>query len=279
MEKILKQNSNMKNIDLKNNKNLTKNQNTAHLGALLNQNKSYATLRLMKDYNEIKNQPFPLLGVTAEPINTNMFIWHANVKSFIDNELKGAILHIDMRFSDLYPKIPPKIKVMNPGFTHPCILSDGTICLDMLERSNGEAYNGWNPRYSVLSILIQLQSFFDEFDRTCYDEDEKKLKNLSKAVRTMNAFKCRTCKHNGSTESYPKFLNLEESKLVDYKLNLENYNLSIKQEFSCVIRKSSFLEGPLGFGLSIERIPRTGEIKGINIKRLFEFKILSKTKN
>ena len=242
---------------------LTKNQNAAHLGALLNQHKSYATLRLMKDYNEIHKQPFPLIGVSAEPIDDTMFIWHANVRALCDNELKGSILHIDIRFSDFYPKIPPKLKVMNSGFTHPCILNDGSICLDMLERSNGEAYNGWNPGYTVLSILLQLQSLFDEFDKSAYDE--KKLKKLPKAIRSMNTFKCRSCSHNGSTEPYPKFLSLEESSKVDYTLPLEKYNDLIKDEFKCVIRKSSFSEGPLGYGLTIDRIPRTGEIKGINI--------------
>ena len=88
--------------------------NNAHLGALLTQKKSYSTLRLIKDQDELDRQPLPLLGVSASPINDSMYKWHANVKCIADDSpYKGAILHFELLFSEYYPKIPPKIKVLN----------------------------------------------------------------------------------------------------------------------------------------------------------------------
>lgn len=235
---------------------------TAHIGALLTLNKSYSTLRLMKDYNEIKNQKNPLLGVTAHPLDDSMFVWHGNIKALGDNVFKGAILHLDIRFSDYYPKVAPKIKVLNKNLKHSSILPDGSICLEMLDKTNGEPYKGWTPAYSILSILIQLQNFFFDVDLTTYSEEE--IKKIPNTVRTLNEFNCKCCGHKGSASPKPDFPKSEEVDM-SYKMSKDEFRENIKNEISCIMRKNTFEEGPLGFGISIVRIPRTGDIKGITI--------------
>jgi len=216
----------------------------------------------MKDYNEIINQKVPLVGVTAHPIDDSMFVWHANVKAIADNGLKGAVMHLELRFSEYYPKVPPKIFHLNRGIKHPNIMSDNSVCLDMLEKQCGEPYKGWTPAYTVFSILLQLQSFFFDYDMTRLTDDEKK--NLPELVRVMNEHNCKSCGHKGSSNPKPSFPEIEKSEL-SYTLSREALRLHQKNEIACVMRKTTFEESPLGFGISIVRIPRTGEIKGITI--------------
>lgn len=249
-----------------------KNSQTAHIGALLTQNKSYSTLRLLKDFNEINSQENPLLTVSAVPIDDSLFMWHVNLISNTDNVYKGTILHLDMRFSDFYPKVPPKIKVLNNKFTHPNILSDGSICMDILTNNScDKVLEGWTPAYSVYSILLQLQAFFFLVTPPSYvisalpTETEKVQKEeLLENLRKANEFTCKQCGHKGSSNPKPGFPEVGE-KQKNFIMSEKAYKESIRNEFSCILKKTSFIEYPLGYGVSIQRIARTGDIKGVNI--------------
>ncbi len=69
--------------------NVTRYKESAQMGSLLATNKSFSVQRLLRDYNERKNQSIPLLGVSASPLEDTMFIWHANIKSLTNNLYKG----------------------------------------------------------------------------------------------------------------------------------------------------------------------------------------------
>ena len=68
------------------------------MGALLTIDKSYSMQRLLKDYNELKNQIIPVQGVSAAPLDDNLYKWHANVKALADNPYKNMVLHLWMIF-------------------------------------------------------------------------------------------------------------------------------------------------------------------------------------
>ena len=233
----------------------------AEITALLTEKKSFSLQRLMHDYNEIKNQPVPLFGVSAIPLDDNFYEWHGNIKASADNLYKGAVLHFKFTFPKDYPLSPPKIYLLNRDFTHPNVMGDKSICLDMLVKGK-EEYKGWKSGYTVLSILLQLQNFFFDVDDTFLKKNENEMKKIADQIENCNEFKCLECKHRGSTNPYPEFLQKVENESL-FKLSPEQYKKLKFEELCCYHRKTNFRECPLGLGISVSKVSRTGEIKGV----------------
>ena len=229
----------------------------AIISALLDKSKIFSLQRLMHDYKEIKDQKIPIPGVSAVPLDDTMYEWHGNVKAIADNPYKGAVLHFKLIFPYDYPISPPTVYLLNTGLSHPNVMPGNRICLDMFEKDKG-GYIGWKSGYTVLSILLQLQMFFFDVDEKFLTEQNKK--RIKEEVEALGEFKCLTCKHSGSSNPYPPFPKFEKK---DTKLTQTQYKEEKKKEICCYHRRTSFEENPLGLGISITKIPRTGEIKGV----------------
>ena len=229
----------------------------AAMSALLVQKKSFSLQRLMHDYNEITHQQVPIPGVSALPLDNDFYEWHGNVKASTNNAYKGAVLHFKLAFPKNYPLEPPTVYLLNTGLKHPNVMPDRRICLDMFEKDKG-SYKGWKSGYTVLSILLQLQMFFFDIDENFLTVDNKKL--IQEDINAMADFKCSQCKHKGSANPYPEFPKITENNT---KLTQEQYREAKKKEICCYHRKTNFEECVLGLGISITKIPRTGEIKGM----------------
>lgn len=124
------------------------------------------------------------------------------------------------------------------------------LCLDMLQET------GWSSAYTILSILIQLQSFLFE---DLFDMKEKEI-SIKKQVQASNQYSCpnKNCKHGGKLACWPAF-NALEADMEKFKL-LETEKQIFERELLCFHTKLSLKETCLGIGLSITRIPRTGAI-------------------
>ena len=229
----------------------------AVIAASLVKNKSFSLQRLMHDYKEITDQKIPIPGVSALPLDDNFYEWHGNVKAIANNPYKGAVLHFKLSFPLDYPLSPPTVYLLNSGLSHPNVMPGNRICLDMFEKEKG-GYKGWKSGYTVLSILLQLQMFFFDVDENFLNTDNKK--KIKEDLEVMAEFNCPLCKHKGSSNPFPPFPKVEEK---DAKLTQEQYKEEKKKEICCYHRKTTFEEGALGLGISISKIPRTGEIKGI----------------
>lgn len=268
-----------------------KRQVSAEIGALLaetNLNSNYRILRLSKDLKELKSHEdkFPLIGISAFPINNKLEIWHANIKniaskiissSYSSNYYKGIIFHLELVFPENYPLKPPKVKLLNYNsslYSHPSVNSNGEICLDMLNPPTDTPYSGWTSNYSVYSILLQLQIFFNENYVSSVSDKE----NISK----INNYKC-SCGHNGTINICPEIkyneeLNNEKSNAL-FKTSKSIANAENIQNLQCAIKKISFDESPLGYGVSINKLQRTGEIKALVISQeLISLKAFTKQK-
>ncbi len=237
--------------------------NKAEIAAFLVTKKSFSLQRLMHDYNEIKNQINPIGGVSACPLDDNFYEWHGNIKASTTNIYKGSVLHFKFVFQKDYPLSAPKIYLLNKDFTHPNVLPDGSICLDMLTTST-EPYKGWKSGYTVLSILIQLQNFFFDVDENFITISNREI--IKEQVIKMNQFKCPNCKHSGSSNAYPEIPPENKSK---FNLNPEQYREAKLNELCCYLRRTNFKETPLGLGVTISRVFRTQQIK--NVKPCFDF--------
>jgi ubiquitin-protein ligase len=59
-----------------------------------------------------------------------------------------------------YPVSPPEITLSTP-IPHPNVFGN-KLCLDMLETTKNQIWEGWVPAYTIEAVLIQLQSFLFE---------------------------------------------------------------------------------------------------------------------
>ena len=127
----------------------------------------------------------------------------------------------------------------------------------MLE-SGREEQQGWTSGYTILSILIQLQSFLFANN---YENDPVKIQTIKKAVQDHNDFKCKvkSCKHGGRLACFPPF-NVKDNEVESFKL-IESEKSLFEKELVCYHTKLNYSEVCLGIGLTISRVPRTGHIK------------------
>ena len=163
---------------------------------------NFATRRLLKDFDEVQKNEIPTVGVTAAPLDDNLFVWHGNLKGPEGTEYEGGVFHIELNIPQAYPHVPPVVNLLGVMLPHPNVFGSN-ICLDMLsqERTSGK---GWSSGYTILSILIQLQSFlFEKF----YDDNQDRKHQIHKALDASNQYKCckKSCKHGGKLAAWPQF--------------------------------------------------------------------------
>ena len=87
--------------------------------------------------------------------------------------------------------------------------------------------------------------------------------NCKEAVRLANAFKCvhPECNHQGPIKPYPPFNNKEKD--VNSFLMVKSPEELLSEELTCFHTKLRIKETTLGIGVTINRLPRTGEIRMI----------------
>ena len=89
-------------------------------------------------------------------------------------------------------------------------------------------------------------------------DDRNKYK---KAVDLANEFKCEQCRHRGPIEPYPAFNERETDN--DAFVVLRDPKVMLAEEFLCYHSRSKLPEVSLGIGVSLSRLPRTGEIRSV----------------
>jgi ubiquitin-protein ligase len=131
---------------------------------------TFSHRRLMKDLEEIENEKIPTVGVTARPLESDLFTWRANIRGPEGTLYEGGVFHLELKFPQSYPHHPPTITLFTP-IPHPNVFGN-YICLDMIQAGRREEGGGWSSAYSVQSILTQLQSFLFEEN---LDKDKNQL--------------------------------------------------------------------------------------------------------
>jgi len=188
-----------------------------------------------------------------------MYLWHANIRGPEGTPYKGGVFHLTINFPQDYPCSPPTITLCTP-ITHPNVFGTN-LCLDLLQKSSkGEWYQGWNSAYTVESVLIQLQSFL--FEKSIEALTPQEIEKYKKEVENANSFKSSYSRHRGSIEPFPTF-NDREKVIGDFIL-LEDPHSLLEKEFVCYHTKTPLSEASLGIGVSLSRLPRTGEIRNVN---------------
>lgn len=121
----------------------------------------FAVRRLHRDWKELE-QSLPMLPTIRALPTSNIGVWHCNLRPD-EGPFAGTIFHLVLRFPVDYPHSPPDVELCT-HINHPNVwdwrATGYALCLDMIQAEyTHQAYVGWTSAYSVLSILLQLQSF------------------------------------------------------------------------------------------------------------------------
>ena len=149
---------------------------------------------------------------------------------------------------------PPTINLLTP-ITHPNVMG-GTLCLDLLQPGKKELYQGWTSAYSVQSILMQLQSFlFKEPSKNQHDQIKKEIDQANEYVYPHKETR-------GLKQMIPfSAVETNPEMFIIHKSDLE----ILEEECVCFHTKLKLTKDNaiLGSGVSITRLPRTGQIRSV----------------
>ena len=106
-----------------------------------------AIKRIQKEYANIQKEPVE--NITASPIDEkNWLAWRGTLKGPPDSPYEGGIFFLLITFPNDYPFKPPKVRFETKVY-HPNIASNGSICLDILDKQ-------WSPAMTVGKVLLSI---------------------------------------------------------------------------------------------------------------------------
>ena len=246
--------------------------------------KNLSLKRINKDIIEITKSPIEGIGIVS--LNNNPMEYIVNMK-LMAGIYEGYCLQLLLTFSDNYPIYPPKILIY-PGQPfdntyHHHIYQDSKkdeydgyfnkFCFDLLENdflSTSTEYSGWNPSYTISSLLIQVQSFLCDPDMNEeHLPDKNKINDLMNSMKDykrifiVNDGKGDTIKVHTWNNPYPQIyfknnnIKTETEKYNCYYTNKlkdknEEENKIIKENLTCFISRQNYIDDKILIGYPIK---------------------------
>lgn len=112
--------------------------------------------------------------------------------------------------------------------------------------------------------MIQLQYllFADNYlKRDKFETTTSFVASIARAVEDANRYSCTRCGHKGPLDPFPRF-DERENDLKQYICTRTPEQL-LADELTCYNTKTNLKDGSLGVGVSVSRLPRTGEIRSV----------------
>ena len=146
-------------------------------------NKMLAIRRINKDMKEITQNPIEGIGIVS--IDDDLMRYVINMR-LMTGPYEGYCVQLLLMFSDYYPTKPLKILIYPKqainGQYHHHIFDDDSMtdenygrfkkfCFDLLDNdfmNTSEEKTGWNPSYSISSLLRQVQNVIADLDMGGY---------------------------------------------------------------------------------------------------------------
>ena len=161
-------------------------------------NKQLAIKRINKDMREITQNPIEGVGIAS--IDDNPMRYVINMR-LMTGPYEGYCVQLLLMFSDNYPTKPPKILIYPNqsinGQYHHHIFDDSTVdennghfkkfCIDLLDNdfmNTTDEKTGWNPSYSISSLLRQVQNVIADLDMGGYIPDKYLIDQLMQSMDT-----------------------------------------------------------------------------------------------
>lgn len=216
---------------------------------------SFSTVRLLKEVQQLEQEKIPFSNVAILPSTNNVYKWLGLLQGPKDSIYEGLYIRFELNLPMNYPQQPPSSINIVGGtveIPHPLIFRS-TICLEVFQKGK-DASSGWNSLYTIKSIVQQLQGFLWEGHNQWKDQS-KKIKLIKAAIKANESFKFADKKAGWPGAVAETELQIEEFKQQETEVEL--YRNSLK----CFHSQMGIEDGPLGFGLKVTRISRTGVVK------------------
>lgn len=99
-------------------------------------------------------QKNPPQGITASPIENDLYNWNATVQGYPNTPYEGGIFKVIIRLPQEYPHKAPDV-CFNPPVYHPSVdQKTGTPCLKCLHE--------WAPTTKLSKVLSDLQDLLND---------------------------------------------------------------------------------------------------------------------
>ena len=232
-----------------------------------------ALKRINKDMKEITNFPIEGIGITS--LDNDPMKYIVNIR-LMNGIYAGYCVQLLLTFSDNYPSKPPKILIYPlqaiDGHYHHHIFRDFSkdengfyfkkFCFDLLDNdfmSTSVEHSGWNPSYSISSLLLQVQNFIGDPDLPKdHLPNEREIENL---MKSMDSYEREfEIKENGQVikiihtwkNPYPEmyFKKNEKEEKKEGKNNDKNKRKEeirmqqIKDNLTCFMLKLNYIDDP-----------------------------------
>lgn len=227
------------------------------------------TIALKRIANDMKDlAKCPLEGIGIAPIGNESMKFVVNIELMM-GIYEGYKVQLLLIISDEYPVKPPKVLIY-PGqmesfvhhhvfiTSHENIYGYRKMCINFLDNDFGmntnEEHSGWNPAYSISTILLQVQNFLSDPDLPKGHFPEKK--KIEKLMEEMDDYQ-RTFlieEENGTKEiihtwknPYPK-MHHSISKIAENEIKMDNEEerkmQMTKENLTCYLLRDNYIENP-----------------------------------
>ena len=237
--------------------------------------------RISKDLKEITKSPIEGIGIVSLDNDPKKYVVNMKIMNGI---FEGYCLQLLLTFSDNYPIKPPRILIypgqgLDNSYHHHVFKSDikdekgnyfYKFCFDLLENdfmpTSSVENTGWNPSYTISTLLLQVQTFLSNPDFHNYvpnkekiDELMKSMNNYEKTFIIKNEKNEEIIKVHTWKDPYPEMyfaknsLNIIENKLEENKID-DKLNL-LKEDLTCYISRLNYIDNRnIILGYPIQRL-------------------------
>ena len=221
-----------------------------------------ALKRIANDMKELAK--FPLEGIGMASIDNDPMKFVVNIE-LMTGPYEGYKVQLLMTMSDEYPIKPPKMLIFpgqligKGGFHHHIFQgSEGYMrfCINLLDNDyldTNEQHTGWNPAYTISSILLQVQNFIGDPDMHQLPSKS----SIQRLMKSMDSYKRTFILRDEEGEKkvvhtwkdpYPKMYSMknqmeeEENEVKEKKDKLERKQETIKENLTCYLLRDNYIE-------------------------------------
>jgi len=228
--------------------------------------KNLSTKRMNNDLKEIYQNPIEGIGIVS--LNNDIMKYIVNLM-LLSGPYKDYCLQLLLTIPDDYPIKPPKILIypnqLFDNLYHHHIFNDSKkdengntfkkLCFDLLDNdflSTKSEKTGWNPSYTISTLLMQVQSFLSDPDLSENSmPNPHQIKELMDSMNNYQRF-FKIKDENGERikihtwkDPYPKMY-FKENEIINQKddLTINDKNKLIKENLTCFITKLNIFDDP-----------------------------------
>lgn len=153
---------------------------------------NYGAILLRNQLKDLTKNPVDGFSVGLAD-DSNIYEWQCMMEGPSGTDYEGGYFPCTLSFPKEYPNKPPVMKFTTPGFWHPNVYADGTVCISILHEAKVDEFNEqekmsekWRPILGVEAILVSVLSMLSDanFESPANIEASVELRKDPKAYRS-----------------------------------------------------------------------------------------------